>query len=84
MRKPFRLAPDHISDDVVEALTFLLAEATRGEVVGIAYVAQLKKSTFFADTAGESYRDPLCSLGMVRILEEGLVQQIRFPDGQGG
>jgi len=84
MKKPFRLATGHISDDVVEALTYLLREATRGEVVGIAYVAQMKRSAFVADTAGESHRDPLFSLGMVRILEEGLVQQVRHPeDGNG-
>lgn len=83
MRKPFRLAPNHISDDVVEALKFLLNEAMRGEVVGLAYVAQMKKSAFVADTAGESHRDPLCALGMVRILEEGLVHQVRYPDGAG-
>jgi hypothetical protein len=80
MKKPFKLAPMHISNDVVEALTFLLEEATRGEVVGVAYVAQLKKSAFVVDTAGESHRDPLFSLGMVRILEEGLVHQVRYPE----
>lgn len=83
MRKPFRLAPNHISDDVVEALRFLLDEATRGDVVGIAYVAHMKKNAFLVDTAGESHRDPLCALGMVRILEEGLVHQVRYPEGAG-
>lgn len=79
-QRPFRLAPGHVSDDVVEALQYLLDEAKRGEVLGIAYVAQLKQRSFIADTAGEAHRNPLFSIGMVRILEEGLVQQVRFPE----
>lgn len=78
-QQPFRLAPGHVSDDVIESLEYLLAEARRGEVLGIAYVAQLKQRAFIVDTAGESHRNPLFSIGMVRILEEGLVHQVRHP-----
>lgn len=75
-----RLAERYVNDDVVEALRFLLYEAERGEVVGFAYVAQLRHNNYISDTAGESHRNPMFSLGMVRILEEGIVHQVRYPE----
>lgn len=80
MKKPFTLAPGHTSDDVIEALEFLLAKARAGEVFGVAYVAQLKSRRFIMDTAGESHRNPLFTLSLVHVLADSLSERVRHGD----
>ncbi len=77
MKKPFTLAPGHVSDDVVESLEFLLERARNGEVFGIAYVAQLKPRAVIMDTAGESHRNPLFALSMLSVLVAQLTDRVR-------
>lgn len=77
MRKPFTLAPSHTSEDVVEALEFLLTKARKGDVYGFAYVAQLKQRKFIMDTAGESHRNPLFTLSLVHVLADSLSERVR-------
>lgn len=77
MKKPFTLATGHVSDDVVEALEFLLARAKAGDVFGVAYVAQMKQRKFIMDTAGESHRNPLFTLSLVQVLAAELVDRAR-------
>lgn len=77
MKKPFTLAPGHVSDDVVESLEFLLERARNGEVFGIAYVAQMKPRAVIMDTAGESHRNPLFALSMLNVLMAQLTDRVR-------
>lgn len=77
MKKPFTLAPGHISDDVVESLEFLLERAKSGEVFGIAYVAQLRPRSLIMDTAGESHRNPMFALSQLTILMAQLTDRVR-------
>lgn len=79
MKKPFTPATEQLSHDTVEALEFLLEMAKRGDVYGVAYVAQLKRRKFIMDTAGEAHRDPMYSLAMVHLLADELVRRARNP-----
>lgn len=63
--KPFTLVNETVSHDTIEALEFLLQEARSGELIGLAYGAMLKRRTCIVDTAGEAYRNPLFTLGVV-------------------
>jgi hypothetical protein len=77
MKAPFYLVPDLVSHDTVEALELLLSEARRGEVIGIAYVAMLKRRAFIVNSAGEAHRNPTFTRGMIRALDDQLGQRIR-------
>lgn len=76
-RRPFRLVPSEISHETVEALTELLDQARRGEIIGIAYAVMCKGRDVFADTAGEAHRSPIFTLGMVRALDGKVERQVR-------
>jgi len=77
MKPPFRLLRDPVSSDTVAALEQLLAAAKRGEVIGMAYAAMLKSRRFVVNTTGEPHRNPTFALGMVRILDDELVERAR-------
>lgn len=81
MKRPISIASDHISDDTVEALEFLLYMARRGEVHGVVYVAQLKQRKYIMDTAGEAHGNPISSLGMVHLLADELIRRARGLEG---
>lgn len=76
-RPPFSLIPDTISTDTVECLDELLAMARAGEVIGIAYVAMLKRRKYIVNAAGEAYRNPTFTLGMIQVLNSELGQRVR-------
>jgi len=65
MRPPFRLVPDTVSGDTVKALRYLLAEAKKGQIIGVAYVAMYKRREFIANAAGEAKRSPTFTRGMI-------------------
>lgn len=65
------------SGDSVEALEFLLAKARNGEVVGLAYIAQLKRKRFLVDTAGDANTNPVQFIGMAIMLTDDLVQRAK-------
>ena len=77
MKKPFTLIASPTSEDVVEALEFLLDGARSGDVLGIAYVAQMKPRNVIADTAGESHRNPLYTLSLLHVLMAQLTDRVR-------
>lgn len=77
MRPPFRLIPDNVSTDTVEALELLLDRARRGEVIGLAYAAMLRQRTYIVNTAGEAYRNPTFSRGMVAALDDQLSGRVQ-------
>lgn len=72
MRKPFILMPDTISTDTVECLEQLLDAARRGQVIGLAFAAMLKRRHYIVNTAGEAHRNPTFARGMVSALDDQL------------
>lgn len=75
--KPFTLTTQQVSHETVEALRYLLQEAERGELIGLAYAAMLKRRACIIDTAGEAYRNPLFALGMVSMLSHDIADRSR-------
>jgi hypothetical protein len=76
MRPPFILIPDNVSTDTVECLELLLTRARRGEVIGLAYAAMLKKRAYIVNTAGSAHESPTFARGMLRALDDQLGQRI--------
>ena len=72
MKSPFVLVSDEISHDTIEALTELLEDARRGELIGIAFAAMYKQRKFIVDTAGEAHRNPIFTRGMLACLDDKL------------
>lgn len=76
MKPPFYLVPDLVSHDVVQCLEVLLSEARRGEVIGLAFAAMLKRRAFIVNSAGEAHRNPTFTRGMVAALDDQLSQRV--------
>lgn len=76
-RPPFSLIPDTISTDTVECLDELLRMARSGEVIGVAYVAMLKRRKYIANAAGEAHRNPTFTRGMIQVLDDELGRRVR-------
>lgn len=76
-RPPFSLVSDTISTDTVECLDELLEMARSGEVIGVAYVAMLKRRKYIANTAGEAHRNPTFTRGMIQVLDDELGRRVR-------
>jgi hypothetical protein len=72
MKPPFRLVPDSLSHDTVELLEQLLNDARRGQILGLAFVAMMRRREFIANTAGEAHRNPTFARGMVAALDDHL------------
>lgn len=72
-----KLVKDLASQDTIEALEYLLYEARRGEVIGLAYAAMLKNRSCLIDTVGEAHRNPLFALGMVCMLSADIADKTR-------
>lgn len=81
MKKPFVLLPHSVSHDTVECLETLLSEAKRGQVIGIAYAAMLRKRAYVVNTAGEAHRSPTFSRGCVMALSDEIGRRIRGDEG---
>lgn len=77
MKDPYVLLPDYISHDTVDCLKQLLAQAKRGEIIGMAYAAMLKRRAYIVNTAGEAHRSPTFARGMVAALDDQLAGRIR-------
>jgi hypothetical protein len=80
VKPPFTIIRAKVSHDTVEALEFLLHEAKRGEVIGLAYGAMMKRRSCIVDTAGEAYRNPLFALGVVCMLSDDIAIRARNDD----
>lgn len=77
MRPPFSLISDAVSNDTVEALSQLLDMAHRGELIGFAFAAMLKRRRYFVNVAGEAFRNPTFARGCVSVLNDELGLRIR-------
>lgn len=69
---PYRLVPDTVSHDTVEALEALLAAAKEGEVTGLAFACTLRKQRYITNVAGYCYRNPTFARGAVAFLSDQL------------
>lgn len=77
---PYRLIPDNISHDTVEALETLLQLAKEGEVTGIAFAVTLPKMRYITNVAGMCYRHPTLARGMVAFLSDQLAGIVHARD----
>jgi hypothetical protein len=77
MKPPFILIPDLVSNDTVTALRQLLDGARRGEVIGLAYAAALKKRAYIVNTTGECFRNATWARGLTAAIDDQLSQRIR-------
>lgn len=76
MKPPYRLVPDHISTDTVECLEQLLDGARRGQIIGLAFAAMLKRREYIVNTAGTAHDSPTFARGMVAALDDSLSNRI--------
>lgn len=74
---PITLVRPEVSHDTIEALEFLLYEARRGELVGLAYGAMLRQRACIVDTAGDLHNNPVLSLGVVCMLSNDIADRAR-------
>lgn len=72
MKPPFHLVQDGLSTDTVKALEGLLAEAKKGELIGMAYVAMYRRREYTACATGEARRNPTFTRGMLAALDDVL------------
>jgi len=79
MKPPFRLVPDAISGDTIQALEELLTDARAGKAVGIGFVVMYRGRRFIANAAGEARRSPVFTRGMLTCLDDKLARQIDNP-----
>lgn len=77
---PYRLVPDNISHDTVEALTALLEAAKAGEVTGIAFACTLRRMRYITNVAGHCYEHPTFARGMVSFLSDQLGRLVHQRD----
>ena len=63
-----KLVKDHVCQDTIYALEYLLQEARRGEVIGLVYGGIFKNRCCITDAVGEGYRDPVFALGLAGFL----------------
>jgi len=77
MRAPYSLVPDTISKDTVECLEQLLAAARKGQVLGLAYAAMMKRREYIVNTAGEAHRNPTFARGMLAALDDQLGEKVK-------
>jgi hypothetical protein len=80
MKPPFILLPDTISTDTVKCLETLLRHARKGEVIGLAFAAALKRRAYVTNTAGECHRNPTFARGMLAALDDKLAMRVRGGD----
>jgi hypothetical protein len=69
---PYRLIPDTISRDLVEALEALLEGAKSGDITGIAFACTLRRQRYITNVAGYCYKNPTFARGMIASLSDEL------------
>ncbi len=76
-KSPIRLVPDAISRDTVQVLEASLLEARVGKIIGLAFAAMCKNRTYIVNTAGEAFRNPTFTRGMIAALDDKLSDMSR-------
>lgn len=77
MKAPYSLIDDAVSTHTIECLETLLDRARHGEVIGVAFAAMLRRRAYVVNTAGEAYRNPTFTRGMIAALDDQLSHRIR-------
>lgn len=72
---PFQLVDNEISRDTLEALEKLCEGARNGTIIGVAFCVMYKGRQFFGDTAGEAWRNPVFTRGMLAYLDDKLADR---------
>ena len=70
------LVGDNPSADTIEVLTELLELARSGALTGVAFVAMYKGRQIQTGTAGESSRNPVFTLGALRVMEDRIMSHL--------
>jgi hypothetical protein len=76
VKAPFSLVRDKISNDTIECLEQLLEAARRGEIIGLAYAAMMRRRRYIVNTAGEAHHSPTFTRGMLLALDDELSERI--------
>lgn len=76
-KPPFVLVPHVVSHGTIECLEMLLAQAKRGQLIGVAYVAMMRRRAYAVNVTGEAHRNPTFARGCVQVLDDELGKQIR-------
>lgn len=77
MRRAFRLVPtDTASRETIACLKALLAEAERGELIGVAWVSMYKNRRWDRWACGEAHRNSTWTLGMLHAYAAMLADEI--------
>lgn len=76
MSNVYTLWPDQLSNETVECLAELHAQALKGNVIGIAFVAYIEGFGFIANSAGEAYNDVSRTRGFLAALDDKLAQRV--------
>lgn len=76
-QNPFVLIPDNLSNETVTCLETLLANAKKGELIGLAFCGMLKRRGYIVNTAGEAHRNPTFARGMLHALDDQLSLRVR-------
>lgn len=74
IRSSFRLVEKNVSSDTVTFLKHLLAEAEKGDLIGVAAVLMYQQRDFSGDATGECRRSPFFVIGALRALEDKLLK----------
>lgn len=77
MTGPFRLVTRTISHDTIEALSTLLDQAKRGDLIGVAFAAMYNEGGYLVDAAGEAHKSPTFARGMIKALDDKLREILR-------
>lgn len=72
MKAPLRMVHDVYSHETITVLEELLRQAREGQILGLAFVAMRKGRKFVGDAAGEAYKNPILTRGMVAELDDYL------------
>lgn len=76
MNNVYTLWPDQLPTETVKCLAELQAQARKGVVTGVAFVAYIDGFGFIANSTGEAYENPNLTRGMLLALDDKLAQRV--------
>lgn len=76
MNNIYTLRPDELPTETVKCLSTLAAQARRGTVRGLAFIAYIEGYGFIANAAGEALDNPHLTRGMLKALDDKLAAHI--------
>lgn len=76
MSNVYHLRPDNLPTDVQKCLAILHAQARRGVVSGLAFVAFVEGYGYIANAAGKACDDLTNTRGMLLALDDKLAKQL--------